>query len=129
MRQHEFPGGDFATGRLHDELVAAGVPGEWIEDGRRCVLIVQVEEDIAVGYEEPVVDEQGRLVMRKDGSPAFEVVWRRPNGEPVNVPAKLISDSDGAGAHVQLGPGNLVVHAAASASPATIAKIVKRHKP
>lgn len=121
--------GEFLTEKLRSELVDAGVPETWAEGGEPCVLVVQQEEDLAVAYEEPLLDDDYEFILDGDGMPQTEIVWRRPGGEVVEVPESLVPDNATQGAHVQLGPGHILVAVPDTMKDAAVAKVVAEHDP
>lgn len=127
--------GEYLTEKLKQELAAAGVPSEWTEvgdDGSVSArsLVVQREEDTAVCYADPVLDERNEFVLDKDGKPRFTLRWRRlGKGEPVNPPADAIPGDAAPGVHVPLGPGGATIAVPGDTSDALVAKVVAAHDP
>lgn len=128
MKTYTFTG-EFLAAKLRQELVTAGVPEQWVENGESYALVVQVDEDLAVAIEEPVLDADYNLVFGKDGKPVTDIVWQRPDGETVKVPAKLVPDEAAGGTHIQLGPDTVTVYTADTVTETVVKKVVDVHDP
>jgi hypothetical protein len=123
--------GQFSARKLYNELLDAGVPAEWIEsraEGRQQ-LIVQVDENLAVGYEDPVLDDDNQLTYDDDGEIITELVWRKPDGTPVTVPKRSVPAGARQGTHVQLGADTVKVKVPSRISDATVQAVIDAHDP
>jgi hypothetical protein len=123
--------GEFSARKLYNELLEAGVPAEWIESrtAGRQHLVVQVDENLAVGYEDPVLDEDDQLTYNEDGEIITELVWRKPDGTPVTVPKRSVPAGARQGTHVQLGPDTVTIKVPSRISDATVQAVIDAHDP